>query len=369
METLGRLVGGIAHDFNNQLTVILGYAELLAIRLNAQQAETALVEQIRKAGQRAAGLTRQLLGFSRRRSLDLQVIDLGVILCDLEPAMKRLLGDTLQLQVVAPRSLAHVRMDRGQFEQVVMNLAVNARDAMPGGGQLRIELRAVPVTSGDGFTNVGTSCVSLQVSDTGEGIVPTALDRIFEPFFTTKPDGIGTGLGLSTVRRIVQQSGGAITVDSTPGAGTTFTVLLPRAGDQAAIATPDALRRRIAGTETVLIVEDEPDVRRITRLSLEEHGYRVIDGANAFQAVEAARHHAGRIDLLLSDISMPDMDGPSLAQRIVAMQPDIRVMYVSGFPVDVDAHRLSKKVSFLAKPFTPERLAGKVRAVLDARVA
>jgi len=366
MEAIGRLAGGIAHDFNNLLTAILGYSELVADRVRADPSLEADVDEIRKAGERASRLTRQLLAFSRQQVLQPQVLDLNIIVLDLAKMLARVIGEDVHLDVVTQSRVASVKVDAGQVEQLILNLAVNARDAMPDGGTLRVTTADVTVEPGFARCHGAApgAYVALAVNDTGAGMSPEVLERVCEPFFTTKPCGKGTGLGLATVLGVVKQSGGFLTIDSTLGAGTTVTAYLPATDD--AVAFPEVPPAPTArGSETVLIVEDEAGIRQVMKRTLERHGYTVLVAACASDAIEMAESCAGGIDLLLSDVVMPDISGSQLAQRIVGIQPAIRVLYVSGFPnrIGVDIE-MGSRASFLPKPFAPAALLQKVRACL-----
>ena len=354
MEAVGQLAGGVAHDFNNLLTAINGYADLLLAQLGADHELRTEVEEIRAAGERAAGLTRQLLAFGRRQVFSPRVLDLNELVGNLEHMLRRVIGEDIELAVVSSAAPALVRADSGQLEQVVVNLVVNARDAIPAGGRVELAIRVLP----------GTHEVELSVTDTGSGIGEATRARIFEPFFTTKEVGKGTGLGLSTVLGIVEQSGGRISVESEPGRGASFRVALPRASGDGRAETGDAAARAGAGgTETILLVEDDPAVRELVRAVLADRGYTVLGTAGAQEAIDAcAGHHAG-IDVLLTDIVMPGVRGPELAEQIRLRCPGVRVVYMSGYADDVLAG--GGKQDFLQKPFSAQDLAAKVREVLD----
>jgi two-component system cell cycle sensor histidine kinase/response regulator CckA len=372
MEAIGQLAGGIAHDFNNLLTAILGYSELLRERVQDMPDILADVDEITKAGERAASLTGQLLAFSRKQMLQPQVLDLQQIVADVENMLRRIIGEDVQLDTTSMRS-ARVQADRSQIEQVILNLVINARDAMPRGGHLTIRtgVAAPPaalVSSGampplDGW-------VSLAIADTGAGMSPEVEAQIFEPFFTTKAAGQGTGLGLSTVYGIVRQSGGFISVDSRREVGTTFTIYLPAV--QTALESVPAMPAlgNVSGTETILLVEDDHAVRGLIRRILTTHGYVVLEAAEGVEALTVSSQYAGLIQLLLTDLVMPELTGPDLAQRIVATRPNIGVLYISGFSsrIAIDVGQLSGGASFLHKPFTPGNILKKVRTCLD-RVA
>ncbi len=364
MEAVGRLAGGIAHDFNNMLTVILSYSVILRNRLQQQGAAYEDVEEISRAGQRAAELTQQLLAFSRRQVLQPKVVDLNQVVAGLRPMVERLIGEDIELVIRAAPELPRVMCDAGQIEQVIMNLVLNARDAMPGGGQLVIE------TGAGSAPETAPGWAMLAVHDTGAGMDEQTRQRIFEPFFTTKEKGRGTGLGLSTAYGIVQQSGGHISVESQPGQGSVFRMWLPPTDavveTQEATLAPRPARR--SGTETVLLVEDEAQLRVLMGGILERDGYQVLQASNGSEAMLVCEGHSGPIDLIVSDVVMPVMSGRELIERVAVLRPQVRVLFVSGYTDDVIGHHgvLGDDVAFLAKPLTPERLLARVRDVLDA---
>ena len=371
MEAVGRLAGGIAHDFNNLLTAILGSVDFLRRALGPEHPEHAETEEIQKAAVRAADLTRQLLAFSRQQVLAPKVLDVDALVTNLEKMLRRLIGEDVELRFVAKASRAAVLADPGQLEQVIVNLVVNARDAMPRGGKLTIETAIVDLDAGYAWEH-GTvepgRYVMLAVTDTGVGIDRAAQARLFEPFFTTKEFGKGTGLGLATVYGIVKQSGGYIWVYSEPGQGATFKVYLPRvepAGE--AVAAPQPPARALGGTETILLAEDEAAVRTLARRILEKHGYKLLLAATGRDGVQVAEQHAAPIDLLVTDVVMPEMGGRELAQRLTARQPGLKVLFLSGYTDDAIVHHgvLDAGVAFLQKPFKPDDLVRKIRAVLD----
>ncbi|MEO8348638.1 MAG: PAS domain S-box protein [Acidobacteriota bacterium] len=371
MEAIGQLAGGVAHDFNNLLTAILGYSQLLAPDLRGNPEHFAAIEEVRKAGERAAGLTRQLLAFSRKQVLEPRVLDLNEIVHHIREMLSRLIGEDIQVVMNLDPALGTVRADAGQIEQVIMNLAVNARDAMPRGGQLSLETANVELDETYTRTHVPAQpgpYVMLAVSDTGAGMDEATRERIFEPFFTTKEKGHGTGLGLSTVYGIVKQSGGYIWVYTEPGRGTSFKVYLPRVSAPAEpLSAAEAAPVSVGGAETILLVEDEESVRALSRKILESKGYRVLEAADGAQAVELA---LGRpIDLLLTDMVLPGMGGREIAARIHDTHPRAKVLYTSGYTDDVIVRRglMERGAAFLEKPFTPTVLARKVREVLDQR--
>ena len=371
MEAVGRLAGGIAHDFNNLLTAILGSVDFLRRALGPEHPEHAETEEIQKAAVRAADLTRQLLAFSRQQVLAPKVLDVDALVTNLEKMLRRLIGEDVELRFVAKASRAAVLADPGQLEQVIVNLVVNARDAMPRGGKLTIETATVDLDAGYAWEH-GTvepgRYVMLAVTDTGVGIDRAAQARLFEPFFTTKEFGKGTGLGLATVYGIVKQSGGYIWVYSEPGQGATFKVYLPRvepAGEPVAAPQPPA--RALGGSETILLAEDEAAVRNLARRVLEKHGYKLLLAATGRDGVQVAEQHAAPIDLLVTDVVMPEMGGRELAQRLTTLQPGLKVLYLSGYTDDAIVHHgvLDAGVAFLQKPFKPDDLVRKIRAVLD----
>ncbi len=370
MEAIGRLAGGIAHDFNNLLTAILGYSELL-LEQTLPETARADVLQIRKAGESAAGLTRQLLAFSRKQVLRPELVSLNDVVRDIDAMLQRVIGEDITLVSIPAPRLWRVAADPGQMQQVLLNLAVNARDAMPSGGSLIIETANVSIARGGAVAGSPPAgdYVSLTVSDTGTGMPAEVQARLFEPFFTTKEQGKGTGLGLCTAYGIVKQSEGHIMVQSEVGRGTTFRILLPRANDvPAAVAAAEIAPGSTAGSETVLVVEDQAPVRALIGKVLRGLGYRVLEAADAGQAEELVAHLDGRLDLLLTDLLLGAVNGPELAQRMVAERPDLAVLYVSGH---ADQGTLlgvmSSRIAFLHKPFTPDMLARKVRLVLDSR--
>jgi two-component system, cell cycle sensor histidine kinase and response regulator CckA len=372
MEAVGHLAGGVAHDFNNLLTVILGYAILLLKDLVPEDPRRAPLEGIKQAADRAAALTQQLLAFSRRQVLAPRLLDLNAVVADMDKMLRRLIGEHIELSTVLAPELGLVKADPGQIEQVIMNLVVNARDAMPIGGKLTIETGHVELDEACARRRtVGTSgpYVMLAVSDTGHGMDEDTRARVFEPFFTTKEKGKGTGLGLAVVYGIIKQSGGSVWVYSEPGIGSTFKAYLPKI--ETTTKKPEATtanKRSRRGTETVLLVEDEAAVRSLVRDILESNGYVVLEASRAVEALEASQQHEGPIQLLLTDVVMPDIGGRKLADRLKASRPEAKVLYMSGYTdTAIVQHGLLKPgVAFLQKPFTPEALSRKVREVLDA---
>jgi PAS domain S-box-containing protein len=374
LEAVGRLAGGVAHDFNNMLAVINGYSDLLLLQrevLPGAHVQGPL-QEIRKAGERAAALTKQLLALSRKQLLAPRVLDVNALIQDLDKMLRRLIGEDIELVTLLGPEAGAVRADPGQLEQALLNLAVNARDAMPHGGRLLLETGCERL---DGQASVfhpdlvPGNYVTIQVADTGCGMSEATLSHIFEPFFTTKPAGQGTGLGLATVFGIVKQSGGHITVESRVDAGTRFRIYLPQAGDPAD-AEPGPSRSALPrGQGTILLCEDEPMVREMVRTILETSGYRVLGSLDPVEALQIAREHPGRIDLLLTDVVMPQMSGRQLAEKLLAQQPDLKVVFMSGYTDDaVLRHGIrDDEVAFLAKPFTPLDLIQAISAQLAAR--
>jgi two-component system cell cycle sensor histidine kinase/response regulator CckA len=371
MEAVGRLAGGIAHDFNNLLTVINGYSEILLAGSSPGGPTAEIVEEIRRAGERAASLTRQLLIFSRRQVVIPKVLDLNVAVTEMEKLLRRLIGEDIECVVQAGAQLGRVKMDRGQVEQVVMNLVVNARDAMPKGGKITVRTADVDLDEVYAAARLDVRpghYVELSVSDTGCGMTPDILNHLFEPFFTTKEAGKGTGLGLPTVYGIVKQNGGHIDVDSTPGVGTTFRIYLPRAADSSTPSDRDKpAARPLRGSATVLVAEDEELVRNLIRMVLQWNGYTVLESRHGQEALAIFKQHAGPIDLLITDVVMPHMNGRELAEQLLQLKPDLKVLYISGYTggalgrLDV----LEEGSDFLQKPFTPDLLAQKIGDMLD----
>ena len=371
MEAVGRLAGGIAHDFNNILTVITGYGEMVAEKVATDAAMSEEMQEILKAADHATVLTSQLLIFSRRHVVSRESLDLNTVVAKLERMLRRIIGEDVELVTVPGAALARVRVDAAQVEQVVMNLAINARDAMPAGGRLTIETANVELDAAYGRGHIGVKegqYVMLAVSDNGKGIPPEVRSRLFEPFFTTKERGKGTGLGLSTVYGIVKQSAGEIWVYSELGKGTTFKIYLPRVADDepqlAPAAEPTPVER---GEETVLLAEDEPGVRALAREVLRQHGYQVLEAMDVNDALRICREHPEGIDLLLTDVVMPVMSGRELAERVAEIRPEIKVLYMSGYTDNIVVNHgvTSIDKEFLQKPFTPRSLARKVRESLD----
>jgi two-component system cell cycle sensor histidine kinase/response regulator CckA len=371
MESIGRLAGGIAHDFNNMLAIIINYADLAMEDLNEPDSLQSSLTEIRTAGNRAAGLTRQLLAFSRKQVLQPQVLDLNKIVGGMEGMLRRLLGEDMSLAVVLAMNLGKVMADPGQVEQVLMNLAVNARDAMPSGGKLTIETSNAEcdeACAGQHPEVISGPHVRLSVTDTGCGMDDNTRARVFEPFFTTKEVGKGTGLGLATAYGIVQQSGGAIQVSSDLGQGSTFTVLLPRelSGTET-VARAITLTTRAVRAETVLVVEDEKALRTLVERVLCRAGYIVLTAANGVEALRIFEQHRGSLHLLLTDVVMPEMNGKELADQLVLQSPNLKVLYMSGYTDEAIVHRgvTVPGTHFISKPFNPAQLTRMVRKVLD----
>lgn len=370
MDAIGQLAGGIAHDFNNLLTVILGYGDLALERLAADDPLRELVAGMAGAGQRAAALTRQLLAFGRRQVLSPKVLDLNDIVAGIERMLRRLIGEDIDLATRLQPDLGHVRADPGQVEQVLLNLAVNARDAMPRGGKLTIETRDAELDSAytRGHPEVPPGrYVLMAVSDTGCGMTPEVKARIFEPFFTTKGPGKGTGLGLATVYGIVKQSGGSVEVYSEPDNGTAFKVYLPRVDLPVTAGKSQPPLSPPRGTETILVAEDDRGVRGLTCHVLRSSGYTVLEAADGEDALRAAGRYPGPIHLLLTDVVMPGMNGRELAERLHVTRPHVRVLYLSGYTDDAIVRHgvLEERAEFLQKPFTPLALTSRIRKILD----
>jgi PAS domain S-box-containing protein len=368
MDAIGRLAGGVAHDFNNLLTEILGYCELLLADTTADDPRRPDITEIQKAGVSAARLTRQLLAFSRKEIVEPKLLDVNVIVSDMRAMLGRMIGEDVAVTVRLHDDRAPVRADRGHLEQILMNLAVNARDAMPAGGTLTIETASVELDAHQALTHGPVAAgpyVRLTVTDTGSGMAPEVQARLFEPFFTTKAAGQGTGLGLATVHGIVTRNGGGISVSSTAGRGTSFHVYLPRSPSLELVAASPAARAG-AGVETVMVVEDVKGLRALTKRLLQRQGYTVITAAGAEEALQLFDQHAS-VDVLLTDVVMPGASGPELTRQLVARRPGLKVVYMSGYTEEKVVHHgiLDPGIAFLQKPFTSEELARKIREVLD----
>jgi PAS domain S-box-containing protein len=371
MEAVGRLAGGVAHDFNNMLSVIIGYSELLLERADTDGQVRKQCEEIKRAGDRAASLTRQLLAFSRQQVLEPRVLNLNTSVAEIEKMLRRLIGEDIDLRTSLDPTLGLVKADPGQIEQVIMNLALNARDAMPGGGKLIIETSNTELD--DEYALHHPPCivgryVILAVTDSGVGMSQETKARIFEPFFTTKELGKGTGLGLSTVYGVAKQSGGYIWVYSEPGQGSVFKLYLPRVdGSEVQIRPAKSAPELLPGTETVLLVEDEQSVRALTRNLLEQGGYTVLEADNGAHAVEIAKQHHGPIHLLLTDVVMPGMNGPAVAEMILPIHPEAKALYVSGYSSSFGTQTglVPAGANLFQKPFSRAALLRKVRNLLD----
>ena len=373
MEAIGQLAGGVAHDFNNLLTVIKGYSQLLLAEISFDQDHEyySNLTQIDSAAKRAESLTRQLLAFSRRQILEAKILDLNDIIQNLEKMLRRLIEEDVDLKIKYGSELGSIKADSGQIEQVIINMAVNARDAMPAGGALFIESSNCRVTEVAEEAQRGIKpgqYVKLSISDTGIGMDEETLDKIFNPFFTTKEKGKGTGLGLATVYGIIKQSDGYVMVDSVPGEGTVFNVYLPLVSEQVTAEINQSHRsQNLEGTETVLVVEDESELRKVIVETLQLYGYTVLESMNSTNAMEIAKDLSQPMDLILTDVVMPEINGKELSERITELRPDIKVLFMSGYTDDVIAQYdiIKKGVRFLQKPFTPMDLGYKIRSVLD----
>jgi len=369
MDAIGRLAGGIAHDFNNMLTAILGYCELLLDDPKILDSHRDDILEIQKAGKTAAQLTRQLLAFSRREIVEPVILDLNEIVSSVDKMLRRLVGEHIYMETNLAADLRAVRADRAQIEQVILNLAVNARDAMPDVGRITIETGNVHLPEGivSAYLDVPPGeYVMLAVSDTGSGIAPEVRQHLFEPFFTTKGMGKGTGLGLATVYGIVKQNNGGIDVESTLGRGSTFRIYFPQSEERVVEAPVAAVERSTNGKATILIVEDDPGIRDLSAKILSRCGYHVLAAGGGEEAREICERHDGAIHLLLSDVVMPGMTGPMVAEMLTAMRPGLKVVFMSGYTDDVVVRHgvMEHEVPFLQKPFTPERLANKIGEVL-----
>jgi nitrogen-specific signal transduction histidine kinase len=373
MEAIGRLAGGIGHDFNNLLTVIMGQTELLRRRLERRESLDGEVEAIESAAERAAELTSQLVAFSRKQVLQPRVLALNATVKRMGAMLRRVIGERIELVTSLRPRLWHVKADPGRIEQVIVNLALNARDAMPAGGRLTIETGNLTVEAAGHHQRAMVppgAYVALTVRDTGCGMDAQTQSHIFEPFFTTKGSGRGAGLGLSVVYGIVKQSGGAIRVDSEPGGGSTFTIYLPRVDDPITPIDPRRPTTEVArGSETILVVEDQDEVRDIVLRALGTNGYTVLHARDGVEALAIAAREPGPIHLLVTDVVMPRMNGRELAERLVQLRPELTVLYMSGYTNDLLLHRPGdcRDAGFLPKPFRCDTLARKVRACLDAR--
>ncbi|MBW1688001.1 MAG: PAS domain S-box protein [Deltaproteobacteria bacterium] len=369
MEAIGRLAGGVAHDFNNLLTAITGYSSLLIESLGADNPLRADVDEIVRAADQAASFTKQLLAFSRRQVLQPRVIDVNELVSNVDRLLRRVIGEDIDFVTSLDSELWPVKADPGQIEQLIMNLAVNARDAMPRGGRLVLATSTLHVPEGGGSAHPSIPAgdwVGLSLQDRGLGMSAQTLEHIFEPFFTTKETGKGTGLGLATVSAIVEQSGGHVRVKSEPGEGSTFSIYLPRTTGRPDETMAQPLLSDLRGTETLLLVEDSESVRRLLRRYLERHGYTVIEASSGVDALRAMKRHDGPLDLLVADVVLPKMDGRALARQLERERPGLRVLYMSGFSDDAlsDHDVFDHEVTLLQKPFTPPELLRQIRTVL-----
>jgi signal transduction histidine kinase len=370
MEAVGRLAGGVAHDFNNMMSVVIGYSELVLASLDVAHPQRQDIEEIKRAGERASAMTNQLLAFSRKQVFQTRIVDVNTVVIEVKKLLQHVLGEDIELAGILDPALEPIEVDPGQLEQVIMNLAINARDAMPMGGKLTIETANVELDD-DPLSHVDVQpgpYVLLSVTDTGVGMEAETIRQIYEPFFTTKEEGKGTGLGLATVFGIVKQSGGDISVDSTPGQGATFKVYLPHSQapiDRIQPAAPSTSTPR--GSETILLVEDEELLRSLERKMLEQRGYTVLEAQSVGHAFEIARDHKGAIDLLLTDVVMPELSGRELAKQLAVERPEMRILYMSGYAADAITRHgvLEPGIAFLPKPLTGTLLAQKLREVLD----
>jgi PAS domain S-box-containing protein len=371
MESVGRLAGGVAHDFNNHLAVINGYCAMLLDEMGPDDPLREQVDEILLAGNRAAALTQQLLAFSRKQVAAPRVISLNDVVAEAGKMLSRLIGDDIEIVAHFDSGLGSVVADPSQMNQVLMNMAINARDAMPGGGRIIIETSNTDLDESYAAQHAGVAAgpyVLLSITDTGAGMTQDVAQHIFEPFFTTKDTGVGTGLGLSTVYGIVKQAGGWIWVYSEPGKGSTFKVYLPRAGGAPQpLPAPVSAAETLRGTETVLVVEDQPELRRLTLAVLRSRGYRLLEAANGSEALSLCEGYSGPIHLLITDVMMPGMTGRELATRLVAFRPSLKTLYTSGYTANAIVHEgvLDPGVAYLSKPFSPAQLAAKVREVLS----
>lgn len=369
MEAVGRLAGGLAHDFNNLLTVIMGHSQILLSEMELDHPLRNKIEEMLKAGDRAATLIRQLLTFSRKQSSERKVLNLNTVVIDFETMLRRLIGEDIELALVTSADSLRVKADPAQLEQILMNLIINARDAMPKGGKLAIETASSYLESTPMYhltPLVPGMYVRLSVSDTGCGMSPEVQAHIFEPFFTTKEEGKGTGLGLSTVFGIVTQNGGGLHVTSTVGEGTRFDVYLPSIATEVGSATPqDSSAQSITGHETILLVEDDEGVRLLIRDELRKLGYRVFETKNGMEACLVATQHLGRLQLLLTDVVMPGMSGTELARHLRVIKPELRLLFMSGYTDDTNVGAGDPRSAYLQKPFMPEALAKTIRELLD----
>jgi PAS domain S-box-containing protein len=371
MEAIGRLAGGVAHDFNNLLTAITGNCDLLLDEIPPDHPARPDADEIMHAAERAGDLTRQLLAFSRRQALQSKVLDINSAVSKADRLLRRLIGEDIELVALLTGEIPRIKVDPGQLDQLIINLAVNGRDAMPRGGQLTVETGILNIDSQGNANHLSIppgEFITLTVRDSGVGMDEATASRVFEPFFTTKEQGKGTGLGLSTVYGIVQQSGGHIRVESQPGRGSTFIIYFPRVHETPQDTQTQSIHVDLQGTETILLVEDSDSVRKLVRRFLEKHGYKVLDACSGIEALRLSRRHPKTIDLLITDVVLPKLDGPEIAIRLTRQRPELRVIFISGFSDDAlsDHGALGTSTTLIQKPFTPSVLLKNVREVLDA---
>jgi two-component system, cell cycle sensor histidine kinase and response regulator CckA len=373
MEAVGRLAGGVAHDFNNLLTVITGYSDMLLASRDLKEAQRTALEEIRRSAERGGALTHQLLAFSRRQPLEARMVRINDLILQIEKLLRRLIGEDIELVTLPAAPFDVVEADPGRLEQVIMNLVVNARDAMPNGGKLTIETASVQLSESFSAKQLGVppgSYLVLSVTDTGVGMNEETQSHLFEPFFTTKNPGRGTGLGLATAYGIIRQSGGAIRIVSQEGRGTTARIYLPPAQTNApADESATANAGPVTGVEAILVVEDEARVRKLIVDVLTARGYRVLEATRGEDALRISRAHKGEIDLAVVDVVMPEISGPDLVRQLTPQRPDLRVLYISGYTDEAIVHHgiPESGTAFLQKPFLPDALARKVREVLDIK--
>jgi two-component system, cell cycle sensor histidine kinase and response regulator CckA len=373
MEAVGRLAGGVAHDFNNLLTVITGYSDLLLTSRDLKDTHRTALEEIRRSAERGGALTHQLLAFSRRQPMASRSVHLNELIMQIEKMLRRLIGEDVELVTIPAAAQDTVTADPGRLEQVIMNLVVNARDAMPNGGKLTIETGTIQLNESFSARQLGVPAgphVTVSISDTGIGMDEETQSHLFEPFFTTKGPGRGTGLGLATAYGIIRQSGGAIGMFSQLGSGTTARIYLPLVEDKPQ-AAPEKTQAsaELNGAETILLVEDEARVRKLIVDVLTARGYRVVEATRGEEAIRLCKDHVGEIDLAVVDVVMPEMSGPGVVKQISALRPGTRVLYISGYTDEAIVHHgiLESGAAFLQKPFMPNALVRKVREVLDTR--
>ncbi|HEY2012402.1 MAG TPA: response regulator, partial [Bryobacteraceae bacterium] len=372
MEAVGRLAGGVAHDFNNLLTVITGYSDMLLASRDLKESQRTALQEIRRSAERGGALTHQLLTFSRRQPLEARTIKINDLVMQLEKMLHRLIGEDIELVTIPAAAQDTVEVDAGRLEQVIMNLVVNARDAMANGGKLTIETGTTRLSESFSAAQLGVQpgpYVTISISDTGTGMDEKTQSHLFEPFFTTKNPGRGTGLGLATAYGIMRQSGGAIGFISELGKGTTARIYLRLVEPKTQVMTESASQGSLTGAETILLVEDEARVRKLIVDVLSGRGYKVLEATRGREALRLAKTYAGAIDLAVVDVVMPEMSGPDLIRQIAPLRPKLRVLYISGYTEEAMVHHgiPESGVAFLQKPFMPDGLARKVREVLDSR--